>query len=87
MSYWSLRRAADRAATAHELARTTEDAAPRTRIKLPDWTPSGQEQHPATVTSPGRSLRQRAADLERALWTVPSEPDPVSAGVSGRSSW
>lgn len=84
MSYWSLRRAAERATAGHELARTNDDTlapARRRAVQLPDWTPVSYEPHPATVTSvasPSRTLRQRAAELEKALWTVPgqAQPDP-----------
>ena len=95
MSYWSLRRTAERAAAGHELARATDEALPPAKIKLPDWTPVATELHPATVSSPVRTtLRQRAADLEKALWSVPS-PDPADLDptwpggvrVRVRSSW
>jgi hypothetical protein len=84
MSYWSLRRAAERATAGHELARANNGALPPSShgtVRLPDWTPVAYEPHPARVTSvasPSRTLRQRAADLERALWTIPAqvEPDP-----------
>ncbi|MDX6226798.1 MAG: hypothetical protein QOI76_188 [Frankiales bacterium] len=94
MSYWSLRRTAERAAAGHELARTGDDTLAPARIRLPDWTPVAPEAHPATVTSGPRTLRQRAADLEKALWTVPS-PDPADLDptwpggvrVRARSTW
>lgn len=82
MSYWSLRRAAERATAGHELARTNDETlapARQDKVRLPDWTPVSYEPHPATVTSvasPARTLRQRASDLEKALWTVPEEPKP-----------
>jgi hypothetical protein len=84
MSYWSLRRAAERASAGHELARTNDETlapARPTKVQLPDWTPVSRERHQATVTSvasPARTLRQRAADLEKSLWLVPEqqEADP-----------
>ena len=84
MSYWSLRRAAERATAGHELARTNDETlapARQRKVHLPDWTPVSYEPHPATVTStttasPSRTLRQRAAELEKALWTVPERPEP-----------
>ena len=84
MSYWSLRRAAERATAGHELARTNDDTLAPARpgkVKLPDWTPVSRAPHQATVTSvasPARTLRQRAADLEKTLWLVPEQeqPDP-----------
>jgi hypothetical protein len=96
MSYWSLRRSAQRAAAGHELARSTDENLAPAKIRLPDWTPVAAELHPATVTSPtpGRTLRQRAAELEKSLWTVPAqdpaEQDPTWPGgrrVRARSSW
>jgi hypothetical protein len=81
MSYWSLRRAAERATAGHELARTTDETlapARETKVRLPDWTPVSREPHAATVTSvasPSRTLRQRAADLEKSLWMVPEQPE------------
>lgn len=80
MSYWSLRRAAERAAAGHELARMGDErmfpANPEARIR--DWTPV--DRHPVNVSAPTatRTLRQRAAELEKALWSVP-EPDPAEA--------
>jgi len=88
MSYWSLRRAAERATAGHELARTNDETlapASRSTVRLPDWTPVSNELHPATVTSvasASRTLRQRASDLgqsvEKTLWTLPeqAEQDP-----------
>jgi hypothetical protein len=94
MSYWSLRRTAERAAAGHELARSTDENLAPAKIRLPDWTPVHAELHPATVSSPSRTLRQRAAELEKALWTVPTQDsadhDPMSpydGGVRIRSSW
>ena len=98
MSYWSLRRTAERAAAGHELARSTDEtltAASRpAAIKLPDWTPVAGDLHPATVTSPTRTLRQRAAELDKALWTVPAQTPadldptyPNGVRVRVRSSW
>jgi hypothetical protein len=97
MSYWSLRRVADRAAAGHELARTDDDRLAPARTRLPDWTPVAterHERHAARVSSPGRTLRQRAADLEAALWTVPTpdpaDVDPYNPGgvrLQVRSSW
>ncbi len=94
MSYWSLRRAAERAAAGHELARSVDDTVPAVdRSRTRDWTPV--DRHPATVTapSPRRTLRQRAADLEAALWSVP-DPEPADVDptyptprVRARSSW
>jgi hypothetical protein len=94
MSYWSLRRTAQRAAAGHELARSTDENLAPARIRLPDWTPVAAELHPARVSSPSRTLRQRAAELEKALWTVPAQDaadhDPTSpydGRVRIRSSW
>jgi hypothetical protein len=99
MSYWSLRRAAERAAAGHELARSQDGSlAPATaRVATHDAfgvelrRPSA-EPHAASVTS--HSLRQRAADLERALWTIPSpdpedvDPDaPGDVRIKARSAW
>lgn len=98
MSYWSLRRTAERATAGHELARGTDDHLAPAKIRLPDWTPVTTELHPATVTSQSRTLRQRAAELEKTLektlWTVPrqgpADYDPTYPGgvrVRLRSSW
>ncbi|BEP16259.1 hypothetical protein acdb102_45700 [Acidothermaceae bacterium B102] len=103
MSYWSLRRVAERAAAGHELARTGDSTghlmAPAAPAK-PTHDAFGVEMvrpvvepHPVTV-SPRRSLRQRAAELEQAIWIVPS-PDPADADplvpgpvrVKARSRW
>ncbi len=94
MSYWSLRRSAQRSTAGHELARSTDNTLAPAKIRLPDWTPVAHDLHPATVSSPSRTLRQRAADLEKALWTVP-DPDPADLDptypggvrVKARSSW
>jgi hypothetical protein len=88
MSYWSLRRAAERAAAGHDLAHGTDNAVARARSATHDA--YAVELHPATVSSPGRTLRQRAADLERALWTIPTEEAVVeldSGKVRARSRW
>jgi hypothetical protein len=90
MSYWSLRRAAERAIAGHELARANDETLPpagQGHIRLPDWTPVSYDVHPATVTSaagPSRTLRQRAADLQKVLWTVPEQaaPDPRKPSAS-----
>jgi hypothetical protein len=94
MSYWSLRRTAQRAAAGHELARGIDETLAPARIRLPDWTPVSHEPHPATVTSPARTLRQRAAELEAALWTVPAQDPadldptyPNGVRVRVRSRW
>jgi hypothetical protein len=94
MSYWSLRRAAERAAAGHDLARAGDGTLAPAGIRLPDWTPVAPEAHPVTVTRAPRTLRQRAAELEKALWTVPS-PDPADLDptwpgggrLRARSSW
>lgn len=89
MSYWSLRRVAERAAAGHELARTGGES-------MATMTPAAPakpthdafgvelvrplvEPHPVAV-SPRRSLRRRAAELEQAIWIVPS-PDPSDIDV------
>jgi hypothetical protein len=96
MSYWSLRRVAERAAAGHELARSGD--ADRVPAKpAPTHDAFGVElvrpvvaPHPVTITTPRRSLRQRAAELEQAIWIVPS-PDPADvdpinpSGVRARS--
>lgn len=93
MSYWSLRRAAERGAAGHALARPYGETSVRAEggVRLPDWTPGTRHAHPATVASASssfvsRSLRQRAAELEQALWTVPEQPadDPRRPSVTRR---
>ena len=99
MSYWSLRRAAERAAAGHELARTDDGSmVPATRPATDGFgVPLGRpvvERHAATVTSPRRTLRERAVELEQTIWVVPSvDPLAAEAGVPGtvragiRSRW
>jgi hypothetical protein len=85
MSYWSLRRVAERAAAGHELARTDDGtmvpAAPKPTHDAfgVELVRPVVEPHPVTV-SRRRSLRQRAAELEQAIWIVPS-PDPADVDV------
>lgn len=100
MSYWSLRRVAERAAAGHELARSGDPD--RVMAKpAPTHDAFGVElvrpvvaPHPVTITTPRRTLRQRASELEQAIWIVPtpdqSQPDPLSPGgvrVRARSRW
>ena len=71
MSYWSLRRVAERAAAGHELARTDDGSL------VPATTPAthdgfgvelfrpGVRPHPVSITTPRRTLRERAALLYR----------------------
>jgi hypothetical protein len=100
MSYWSLRRVAERAAAGHELARQGNDDL-RAARPGPTHDAFGVElvrpvlaPHPVTITTPRRSLRERATELERAIWIVPS-PDPGDVDllvpgpvrVRARSRW
>lgn len=99
MSYWSQRRTAERAAAHYAGSPASPDShdlasLPEARITLPDWTPAISGRHPATVTSPTRTLRQRAAEIEAKLWTIPAQDpadiDPTYPGgarVRARSSW
>ena len=50
--------------------------------------------HPVTITTPRRSLRERATELEQAIWIVPvpdpADVDPLVPGpvrVRARSRW
>lgn len=87
MSYWSLRRVAERAAAGHELARQNDDdlatAAPAPThdafgVELVRPAAASLIRHPVTIATPRRTLRGRAAALEQALWIVPV-PDPLDA--------
>lgn len=100
MSYWSLRRVAERAAAGHEMARQGND-------EMTAATPASTHDafgvelvrpvvppHPVTITTPRRSLRERAIELEQAFWIVPvpdpADIDPLLPGpvrVRPRSRW
>ena len=101
MSYWSLRRAAERSTAAAEFAHgqnrqvepTFAPEAERPAIRLPDWTPEAAPPH--RVAGPAcNTVRQRVTALEDRVFTVPDELAPEGeswtasdAPIGRRSRW
>jgi hypothetical protein len=94
VSYWSLRRAAQRPAGPHQRAHTEQSGEARPTAPEPtrDWTPVDRQ--PVEPASAARTLLQRMSDLEDKLWQLPTEnPEDTVPGQLGgtkiraRSSW